>query len=546
MPTSVLARPERPPTLHSQPSLGHFQCAESALTHSPGDWRDALCDCSRPLWFVHTESGPALARTGTLGDSGHPIAAFVPILRPQQLGDRQFRQAHRLQYAYVTGAMANGIASVELVTAVSRAGMLGFFGAAGLSVDRVREAIDRLQSTLGDAPFGCNLIHSPHDMPTEAAVADLLIQRGVRLVEASAYLDLTLPLVRYRLHGIKLCRDGRIETPNRVVAKASRVEVATKFFSPAPEKMIRELVARGDLTPAQASLAEKVPIATDLTAEADSGGHTDNRPLVALLPSMIAVRDRLQAKHHYAEPLRVGAAGGIATPAAVAAAFALGAAYVVTGSVNQSCIESGSSAVVRTMLAQAGQADVTMAPAADMFEMGVKVQVLKRGTMFAMRAARLYELYRNYDSVDAIPASERSKLEKELFRIPMHEVWKQTEDYWRRRDPQQIVRAENEPKHKLAMMCRWYLGLSSRWANAGEPTRQLDYQVWCGPAMGAFNEWVQGAPLSRPENRRVADIAQTLMHGAAVVTRIHMLQSQGVAVPAEAKHHGPNLPIGDG
>ena len=29
-----------------------------------------------------------------------------------------------------------------------------------------------------------------------------------------------------------------------------------------------------------------------------------------------------------------------------------------------------------------------MAPAADMFEMGVKLQVLKRGTMFPMRAAQ--------------------------------------------------------------------------------------------------------------------------------------------------------------
>ena len=35
-----------------------------------------------------------------------------------------------------------------------------------------------------------------------------------------------------------------------------------------------------------------------------------------------------------------------------------------------------------------------MAPAADMFEMGVKLQVLKRGTMFPMRAQKLYELYR--------------------------------------------------------------------------------------------------------------------------------------------------------
>src|SRR6202040_196837 len=123
-------------------------------------------------------------------------------------------------------------------------------------------------------------------------------------------------------------------------------------------------------------------------------------------------RDRLQAQYRYDVPLRVGAAGGIATPASVAAAFAMGAAYVLTGSINQACVESGSSDTVREMLAQAEQADVTMAPAADMFEMGVKVQVLKRGTMFAMRAAKLYELYRGYASLDEIPATERAQLEK--------------------------------------------------------------------------------------------------------------------------------------
>ena len=50
-------------------------------------------------------------------------------------------------------------------------------------------------------------------------------------------------------------------------------------------------------------------MAQDLTAEADSGGHTDNRPLVTLLPSMLALRDRMQGKHEYAQRLRVGAAG---------------------------------------------------------------------------------------------------------------------------------------------------------------------------------------------------------------------------------------------
>ena len=149
----------------------------------------------------------------------------------------------------------------------------------------------------------------------------------------------------------------------------------------------------GELTAEQATLAAQIPVAQDVTAEADSAGHTDNRPLVTLLPTLLALRDRLQAKFGYAQPLRVGAAGGLSTPSGLAAAFAMVAAYVVTGSVNQACVESGSSDLVRKMLALAQQADVAMAPAGDMFEMGVKVQVLKRGTMFPMRAAKLYELY---------------------------------------------------------------------------------------------------------------------------------------------------------
>src|SRR5207248_1810117 len=156
-------------------------------------------------------------------------------------------------------------------------------------------------------------------------------------------------------------------------------------------------------------------------------------------------------------PLRVGAAGGIATPASAAAAFVMGAAYVLTGSVNQACVESGSSDEVRAMLAQAEQADVSMAPAADMFEMGVKVQVLKRGTMFAMRAAKLYELYRSYDSLDRLPALERTALERTIFRAPIEAIWEQTQAYFRQRDPTRIEQALRDPKLKMALVFRWYL-----------------------------------------------------------------------------------------
>ena len=126
--------------------------------------------------------------------------------------------------------------------------------------------------------------------------------------------------------------------------------------------------------------------------------------------------------------------------------------------------------------------------------------------MFAMRAAKLFELYRAYDGLDADPRRRaRRRSRRTIFRAPLETIWDQTRAYFRSRDPAQVERAERDPKHKMALVFRWYLGLSSHWANAGEPTRTVDYQVWCGPAMAAFNEWVQGSFLERPENRRVVD-----------------------------------------
>ncbi len=111
-----------------------------------------------------------------LRDVNRPIhdgAVFVPACRLEDLGDASFRADHRLRFAYVAGAMANGIGSVEVVEAMSRAGMLGFFGAAGLPPARVEAAIERLSHSLGDAPHGFNLIHSPNEPDLENAVVNL-------------------------------------------------------------------------------------------------------------------------------------------------------------------------------------------------------------------------------------------------------------------------------------------------------------------------------------------------------------------------------------
>lgn len=524
------------------PQIGWWLADEGVPLRAEGELADALRHVSRPLHMVRSGRRPAIGLGGrTLLGTGslnvapsYPLCAYAPAVRPEELGDPAFRAAHGLKYAYLAGAMANGIGSEDVVEAMSRAGMLAFFGSAGLSLPRIEQAIDRLQQNLGDAPYGINLIHSPSEPDLEAGTVDLYLRRGVRLVDASAFLDLTLPLVRYRVGGIGALPDGRVVCPNTVFAKVSRGEVARKFMSPPPANLLSSLVQEGFITEAQARMAEAIPMASDVTVEADSGGHTDNRPAIALFGSMVALRDELQAVHRFAEPIRVGLAGGVATPSSVAAALAMGAAYVMTGSINQACVEAGTSSAVKEMLAQAGPADVAMAPAADMFEMGVKVQVLKWGTMFAVRARKLYDLYREYPNLDAIPASQRATLERDYFRCSLEAAWEATRAFFETRDRSQIARAEADAKHKMALVFRSYLGRTSDWANRGDPTRRADYQIWCGPAMGAFNEWTRGTFLAEPANRRVVTVAMNLMFGAAVLARAGALRMQGVRLDAAA------------
>ncbi|MFT7647494.1 MAG: trans-AT polyketide synthase/acyltransferase/oxidoreductase domain-containing protein [Candidatus Poriferisodalaceae bacterium] len=464
-----------------------------------------------------------------------PVLGVLPALYPEWLGDRSFNEVHGTRFPYVSGAMANGIASTQIVIEMAKHGCLGFFGAAGLSYDRVAAAIDELQAALGpDRPWGCNLIHSPHEPALEEAVAALYIRRGVRKVSAAAYMSLNPAIVHYAYSGIHVDEAGAVVRPNMVFAKISRPEVARHFMQPAPQVLLDGLVAAGKLSAEEALLGATLPVAEDFTVESDSGGHTDNRPLGPLFSTIQAVRDEINAARNYPRPIRLGAAGGIGTPQAVASAFALGAAYVLTGTVNEACVESGLSDEGKQMLAMADLADVTMAPAADMFELGVDLQVLKRGTMFAPRAKKLYELYRAYPSLDAIPIDETEELEKKVLGMTVADCWASTRAFWTDRDPEQVIRAEADPRHKMALTFRSYLGLSSRWAIEGVLERQMDFQIWCGPAMGAFNAWTAGSFLAEPVNRRVGQVALNLLEGAAVATRAQQLRSYGVPVPAQA------------
>ncbi|MFM7367257.1 MAG: 2-nitropropane dioxygenase, partial [Sphaerospermopsis kisseleviana] len=67
----------------------------------------------------------------------------------------------------------------------------------------------------------------------------------------------------------------------------------------------------------------------------------------------------------------------------------------------------------------------------------------------------------------------------------------------------------------------------------------IDYQIWCGPAMGSFNDWVRGSYLAEPKNRQVVEVAEHIMTGATFLYRIQNLKIQGLQIPDEYSQYFP-------
>ncbi len=491
-----------------------------------------------PLSLCESGEGLRAFSRGVIVEQHGALPLLAQVPEQAQLGSAEFCQRLGIRHAYVAGAMAGGIASAALVIAMARTGLIGFFGSGGLPLDATEAALKEITAALSEGQaYGANLLHNPVEPAMEMATVELYAKYGVRVVSASAFMGLTPALLKFRYSGIRE-EDGKIHCPNTLLAKISRPEVARHFVTAPSASALQELVDAGHLTENEAMLAQQVPVADALTCEADSGGHTDRRPLPVLLPLIIAQRDAAVAEH--GRPIFVGAAGGLGTPHAMVGALAMGAEYLLTGSVNQCTPEAGTSDIAKEMLLQAGMADCASGPAPDMFELGAHVQVLSRGTMYAKRGQRLYEMYKQYSAWDQVPAADRAKVEKQILLAPFEEIWTGTREYWQGRDPAQVTRAESNGRHKMALVFRWYLGMTSRWARMGDPKRKRDYQIWCGPSMGAFNAWVAGSALEPLAARKVADVAQALIDGSLQLQRAQALRAQGVSLPAAAWDTSPD------
>jgi trans-AT polyketide synthase/acyltransferase/oxidoreductase domain-containing protein len=436
------------------------------------------------------------------------------MITKEKLGCQEFKKDYNIKYPYVAGAMYKGIGSKEIVVKMGKAGLIAFLGTGGLRLGAIEDNIKYIQAQLPAESYGMNLLNNIVQPELEMQTVELYLKNNIRNVEASAYMSISKPLIYFRFKGAHKDASDNVIIPNQVIAKISRPEVAEQFMKPAPAEMVSDLVKDGKLTVEEASIAAKFPVAYDICVESDSGGHTDAGMPYSQLPGIIYVRDVIMEEYKYPKRIRVGSAGGIGSPSSAAAAFILGADFVLTGSINQCTVEAGNSDIVKDMLQDLGEQDTDYAPAGDMFELGARIQVVKKGTLFSTRANKLYELYKTYNSLDEIDEKVKERIQSQYFKRSFDEVWQETKEYYQKSNPQEIEKAEKNPKSKMALIFRWYFIHTTRMAMQGVAEEKSNFQIHCGPAIGVLNKLLKNTDMENWRNRHVDTLADYIFLGA--------------------------------
>lgn len=448
---------------------------------------------------------------------------LLKLDQPLQFGSPSFVHDYSVRYPYVAGGMVWGISSKDLVVRMAKARLLSFFGTGALTFEEIEDNIKKIQNELVNGePYGMNIVSNIVHPHVEEKTVDLFIKYGIRNIEAAAYMQMTRPLVKYRLNGLSRDADGTVVAQNKVIGKVSRPEIAEHFMSPCPWRLVEDLLKDGSVTEEQAELSKYIPVADDVCMEADSGGQTDMGVMLALLPYVMQLRDELFDRYSYKNKVRVGVAGGIGTPEAVLAAFMLGADFIVTGSINQCTVEAGTSDAAKDLLQEIDVQDTDYAPSTGpgLFEMGAKMQVVKKGVFITSRANRLHDVYKMYNSFDEVDDETRSIIEEKYLKARFHEIYES--EIKAKKLPgadEEIAQAEEDPKHKMALVFRWYMERAMMSALEGNEAEKVNYLVPCGPALGAFNRWVKGTELEDWRRRHVDEIAERLMSHADLLLR---------------------------
>ena len=245
--------------------------------------------------------------------------------------------------------------SREVVAEVSKAGGMGVLGAIAFTATELQAQLEWLDQHIGGKPYGVDVV-----MPAaiiEAAPADLegMIPEGHR-----HFVDELLE--RYHVPPLPEGEEAHEGLLSWVHEKArAQVEVALKHpikllanaLGPPPADVVEAAHKRGVPIAALVGAAEharrQVEAGVDIIIAqgTEAGGHTGQIATMVLVPEVVEA----------VKPVPVLAAGGIGSGAQMAAALALGADGVWTGSAWLMAAESDTHPVVQEKMAHASSSD---------------------------------------------------------------------------------------------------------------------------------------------------------------------------------------------
>ncbi|MGW0662161.1 NAD(P)H-dependent flavin oxidoreductase [Streptodolium elevatio] len=256
----------------------------------------------------------------------------------------------------------------DVVAAVTNAGGFGVLGAASHTPEQLEHELDWIDAHVAGRPYGVDLI-APATYAGKGEggdpvglweripaahrefVDDLLTAHGVEPPEPP-------PVGRRRRPGLteehaRDCLDIAFAHPIRLIANALGVP---------PDYMVArgkaEGVAVAALVGTRHHAVRQVEAGVDLIVAqgTEAGGHVGEVATMVLVPEVVdAVAEAAAA--HGEEPVPVLAAGGIVNGAQMAAALALGAAGVWTGSVWLTCEEAETAPATKAKFVAATSGD---------------------------------------------------------------------------------------------------------------------------------------------------------------------------------------------
>ena len=253
-----------------------------------------------------------------------------------------------IRYPILLAGMAGGPTTPELVAAVSDAGGLGTFGAAGMRLDALRDAVRRARQ-LTDAPIAVNVLLAP---PRPATSEPEALRAALQPVRSELGLDAEPPAAAPAPAPVELV-EAALEEGATIVSTglgdpAPLIQLARAAGAP----VIAMVATVADARQAVASGADVI-----VAQGSEAGGHRSNFEVPASGPPALIGTMALVPQVVAAVDVPVVAAGGIMNGGGLIAALALGAHGVQLGTRFLRTVESGANAGYRERLAHAEDTD---------------------------------------------------------------------------------------------------------------------------------------------------------------------------------------------